>query len=59
MAQVDEVPVDAEQIRERVRQRYGQAALRVTTGTSCCSPGTAVIVVAAAGTATVVAGAKT
>src|SRR5215212_6729464 len=40
MAQIDEVPVDAEQIREQVRQRYGQAALRVTTGASCCSPGT-------------------
>ena len=39
MAQIDVVPADAEQIREQVRQRYGQAALRVTTGASCCSPG--------------------
>src|SRR5215212_2544695 len=40
MAQIDVIPTDGEQIRERVRQRYGQAALRVTTGASCCSPST-------------------
>jgi SAM-dependent methyltransferase len=40
MTHVDEVPVEAEHLRERVRQRYGQAALRVTSGASCCGNGT-------------------
>src|SRR5215212_443146 len=41
MAMVDEVPVEAEQIRAQVRARYGQAALRVTSNESCCTPGAA------------------
>jgi SAM-dependent methyltransferase len=36
---IEEAPVSAEEVKATVRKRYGQAALRVTTGekTSCCS----------------------
>jgi SAM-dependent methyltransferase len=36
---IEEAPVSAEDVKATVRERYGQAALRVTTGekTSCCS----------------------
>src|SRR5689334_12116771 len=47
MTLINEIPLADEQLREQVRQRYGQAALRVTSGdagccgaeTGCCGGG--------------------